>query len=96
MWMLSKIIQYESPCFISSSKAHFKDPFCLESGKIEKNDFSEIPCSKSLPLQYVYMAALPSVYKTSVLPLLNSVPFLFVVVCSLKWSQAYLSKTQHG
>lgn len=54
------------------------------------------PRSKSLPLQYVYMAKLPSLYKTSMFPCHTSVAFLFRVVCFPKWSHAYLSKTQYG
>lgn len=66
------------------------------SGQIEN---SWLECNipqekKSLPLQYVCM--LPSVYKTSALPWNTSAALLFLAVCSLKWSQAYLSKSQRG
>lgn len=74
------------------SKSHF---ICSQDG-LKTIYFHAIPCSKGLPLQYVYMAMLPSLYKTSVFPCHTSVAFLFLVVCFLKWSQAYLSKTQYG
>lgn len=55
--------------------------------------FHEMPCSKSLLLQYVYMAKLPSLYTTSMFPCRTSAAFCFLVVCFLKWNRAYLSKT---
>lgn len=64
----------------------------IENSWLECNILQEK--KKSLPLQYVCM--LPSVYKTSALPWNTSATLLFLAVCSLKWSQAYLSKSQHG
>lgn len=55
-----------------------------------------MPCSESLPLQYVYMVKLPSLYKASPCACCTSVAFLFLLFAFLKWSKPYLSRSQYG
>lgn len=76
-----------------------KKPFlkAILSGETENNWVEcNILQKKGLPLQYVCVATLPSVYETSTSPWNTSAAPLFLAVCSLKWSQAYLSKSQRG